>query len=121
MIIYVGELHTRKFVDFSTNRNEALKIAGDKTEYILSLNGDDFLLKGDNMRKFLHSHRGLTAENEAMYLVSIDYGHKSIGYSERIFRTANHAEEDWPNDNWNHWRYEGVTHEVYISNKVSCI
>jgi hypothetical protein len=97
---------------------KALRLAGNATEFILTLNGDDSLVGGRRMRKFLDARRGLTSDNEAMYLIGVNYGGISNGYSERVMRTRNHMVPNWPNDNWNHWRYEGSTHESYIKNKA---
>lgn len=33
----------------------------------------------------------------------------------RLCRSSNHFVADWPNDDYHHWRFEGVTHEVYVS------
>ena len=38
-----GELHQRKWVDFVSNRNEALELAKGKAEYTLLMDADDFL------------------------------------------------------------------------------
>jgi glycosyltransferase involved in cell wall biosynthesis len=111
-------LHRGKFVDFSTTRNEALKLAGNISEFILFLNGDDRLVNGRAMRPYLEERRFLTAFEDSMYIVPIHYGGVSKGRSERISRSANHFVHNWPNDPMKHWRYEGVTHEVYVNQKA---
>ena len=82
------------------------------------MNGDDRLVGGAAMRAFLNRKRGLTALDEAIYIIPIDYGGLATGRSERLARSRNHFVPDWPNDDWNHWRYEGVTHEAYLCNKA---
>ena len=69
------------------------------------MNGDDFLLNGQGMREFMQQRRGLEEMNEAMYIVSINYGNRGVSHSERLYRSRNHMVENWPNDNWNHWRF----------------
>ena len=107
-------LHHAPFVDFSTTRNLALRLAGNESEFILFLNGDDRLVKGRELRAFLEQRRFLRGVDESMYIVPIDYGGLSVGRSERLSRSSNHFVSDWPNDDYRHWRYEGVTHEVYV-------
>ena len=110
------ELFQEPFVDFSTTRNRALQLAGQHTEFVLMLNGDDRLVGGADMRAFLSSRRGMTAIDEAIYIIPIDYGGVATGRSERLARTRNHFVPDWPHDALNHWRFEGVTHEAYVCN-----
>lgn len=109
-------LHSEPFVDFSTTRNRALFLAGNSTEFVLMMNGDDRLVGGDEMRAFLETRRGMTAIDEAIYIIPIDYGGRASGRSERLARTSNHFVPNWPNDDYNHWRFEGVTHEAYVCN-----
>lgn len=108
-------VYHRQFADFSTTRNLALKLANQHTEFIFMLNGDDRLVGGAKMRTWLQSRKYLKSGDEAMYIVPINYGGISIGRSERIVRSANHFVTDWPSDEYKHWRYEGYTHEVYVS------
>ena len=112
------DLFQEAFVDFSTTRNRALLLTGNSTEFVLMLNGDDRLVGGAEMRKFLETRRGMTAMDEAIYIVPVDYGGMAMGRSERLARTRNHFVPDWPNDPLNHWRFEGVTHEAYVCNKA---
>ena len=109
------QLHEGPFVDFSTTRNEALRLARAESEFNLVLNGDDRLVDGKQMRIWLESKRFLRGIAEEMYIVPISYGGITIGRSERVSRSANHFVPNWPNDAFNHWKYEGVTHEVYVS------
>jgi glycosyltransferase involved in cell wall biosynthesis len=42
-----GQLHERPWVDFATNRNEALKLAAGKTSHVLVIDADDVLVVAD--------------------------------------------------------------------------
>lgn len=108
-------LHHEQFIDFSTTRNRALLLAGPDSEFVFMLNGDDRLVGGREFRRFLETNRHLRGIQEEMYIVPVNYGGISIGRSERIARSANHFVPNWPNDELNHWRFEGVTHEVYVN------
>ena len=112
------ELFQEPFVDFSTTRNRALFLTGEHSEFVLMMNGDDRLVGGPEMRQFLETRRGMTAMDEAIYIIPIDYGGIATGRSERLARTRNHFVPNWPHDDFNHWRFEGVTHEAYVCNKA---
>ena len=112
------DLFQEPFVDFSTTRNRALYLTGQRTEFVLMMNGDDRLVGGADMRQFLETRRGMTALDEAIYIIPIDYGGVATGRSERLARTRNHFVPNWPHDPFNHWRFEGVTHEAYVCNKA---
>jgi glycosyltransferase involved in cell wall biosynthesis len=43
-----GELHNKSWVDFSTNRNQALELSKNKADYSLIIDADDFLVVEDN-------------------------------------------------------------------------
>jgi hypothetical protein len=73
----------RPFIDFSTTRNEALQLAGNVSEFIFMLNGDDSLVGGHAFRQFLQKRAKFTGPQEAMYIVPINYGGKGMGRSER--------------------------------------
>ncbi|MBS0625625.1 MAG: glycosyltransferase [Verrucomicrobia bacterium] len=45
-----GQLYERPWVDFSTNRNEALALAKDRAEYILFMDADDHLLFSEQFK-----------------------------------------------------------------------
>ena len=108
-----GTVHHGSFVDFSTTRNEALRLAAAtlNTTFLLMLNGDDTLIGGEQLRMFLSYRVHMCGPSDEMYLASIDYeGHK-LAWSERIMRTSNHKHDDWPSERW--WHYIGVTHEHY--------
>ena len=110
------DLFEEPFVDFSSTRNRALQLTGQRAEFVLMMNGDDRLVGGDEMRRFLETRRGMTAMDEAIYIIPIDYGGLAVGRSERLARTRNHFVPGWPDDAFRHWRFEGVTHEAYVCN-----
>lgn len=43
-----GELHERPWVDFQTNRNEALELARDQGDYLLFIDADDYLITDES-------------------------------------------------------------------------
>lgn len=45
-----GELHERPWVDFQTNRNEALQLAKDRGDYLLFIDADDLLTFPEHFR-----------------------------------------------------------------------
>ena len=108
-----GAVHHGTFTDFSSTRNEALRLATAtlNTTFLLMLNGDDTLIGGDQLRRFLSYRVHMCGASDEMYLASVDYeGHK-LAWSERVMRTSNHRHDDWPSERW--WHYIGVTHEHY--------
>ena len=108
-----GRVHHGQFVDFSTTRNEALRLASAElnTTFMLMLNGDDSFVGGEQLRTFLSYRVHQCGPSDEMYLLSVDYeGHK-LAWSERVFRTSNHQYADWPTSH--HWHYAGLTHESY--------
>lgn len=60
------QLHRGPFVDFSTTRNEALRLAGSASEFVLFLNGDDRLVHGARMRRWLEERRWMRGIEEEM-------------------------------------------------------
>lgn len=106
-------VHHGPFIDFSTTRNEALRLASQtlNTTFILMLNGDDTFIGGDQLRQFLEQRKHLCGPSDEMYLLSVDYDGTGISWSERVMRTSNHRYPDWPSSRY--WHYVGVTHEIY--------
>ena len=114
-----GAVHHGPFTDFSTTRNDALRLATAtlNTTFLLMLNGDDTLIGGEQMLEFLSYRVHQCGPSDEMYLASIDYeGHK-LAWSERIMRTSNHHHPDWPSTRW--WHYTGVTHEHYTHDEYA--
>ena len=109
-----GAVHHGSFIDFSTTRNEALRLASstlNTTTFLLMLNGDDTFVGGDDLRRFLGERVHLCGPSEEMYLLCVDYDGHKIAWSERVMRTSNHRHADWPSTQW--WHYIGLTHESY--------
>eukprot|EP00939_MAST-03C_sp_MAST-3C-sp1_P003695 g3695.t1 len=104
-----GNIHRGEFVDFSTTRNEALRLAGHRCIFNLMLSGDETITNGKAMRDFLEKHRQWSwvqrsgkVQHEA-YNMRILFG--SMVYdSTRVSRTDAH------------WFYVGATHE-YMTNQ----
>lgn len=93
-----GELHEAPFVDFETTRNLALDRCGEATEFILSLDADDELTGGAELRSFLEGERKRTEPDREAYLVRLDTV-VSFG-TPRVLRSRAG------------WRFKGVVHEI---------
>ena len=99
-----GQLFQEPFVDFATSRNRALELAGAKTVFLLSLDGDMSLQNPGELRKFCEQHKD---EQHGAYRISL--------YDEA-------ASLSW----WNSWlmragkgvHWVGRVHE-YVSASVS--
>lgn len=89
-----GELHEKPWVNFEHNRNEALKFAQGKSDYILFIDADDMLSIDPNFTK-------KPLQKDAYYL-KIEYGGTSY---QRIQLIKDHSDYSWV----------GVVHEVLIS------
>lgn len=88
-----GELHEQSWVDFAHNRNEALKLAKEKGDYLLFIDGDDILTFDPDFKK-------PTLDKDAYYI--------TISYS-----GMNYARTSLVKSNLN-WRWDGVVHEVLV-------
>ncbi len=86
-----GELHQRPWVDFSTNRNEALKLAKGKGDYLLFIDADEQFLYKEGF-----TLPPLTEDN---YLVLCD--NNSILYHRRLIVRSDLE-----------WKWVGVVHET---------
>ena len=109
-----GRVHRGPFVDFSTTRNHALQLMAStypEVEFVLMLNGDDTIVGGGALRKFLLTRRHLCGPSEEMYLLSVDYEGYKMNWSERLLRLSAIRRPSWPNPSI-HWHYTGLTHEV---------
>ncbi len=89
-----GELHERPWKDFAHNRNEALRLAKDKADYLLWIDADDWLEFDDDF-----TMPELTRD---AYLLK-------IAAEGRSCYRLHFLKSDLP------WKWEGVVHEV-----VSC-
>jgi glycosyltransferase involved in cell wall biosynthesis len=89
-----GELHERPWVDFSTNRNEALAFAKDKGDYLLLIDADEILVFSDNFT--------LPNLNEDCYSFTV----RSLGAADckRKGLINNHLD----------WKWEGMIHEDLV-------
>lgn len=156
-----GRIYQGSFIDFSTTRNEALYLASNQpieqaffhtnssrgplqnSVFLLMLNGDDELINGPSLRTFLSVRINQCGPTEEMMLMSVDYEGRKLAWSERLMRSSNHRQPNWPyRPDVNHkihlsihhpnhtfvnqtnlalhrdfsssyWHYEGLTHEVY--------
>jgi glycosyltransferase involved in cell wall biosynthesis len=94
-----GELHEEPFIDFAASRNRVLDLAGTKTEFVLTMNGDEFLHNGADLRKFCQD---MHWRSEASYQIRRVDKSNSF-YSRRLIRTKAAP------------RFVGRTHE-YLNN-----
>jgi glycosyltransferase involved in cell wall biosynthesis len=85
-----GQLIERPWVDFAHNRNEALRYAAGRCDYVLVIDADEVLEVGDDFCK-----GSLTAE--AYYV--------EVRYANIVYRRKQILRSDLP------WRYEGALHE----------
>jgi glycosyltransferase involved in cell wall biosynthesis len=95
------ELYEEPFVDFSTSRNRALDLCGEKTEYILMLSADEEVTRPDRLWHFLSTRRRQRGLSDEAYRVLIEFP-GSVYDSNRVIRSRAP------------WRYTGVTHEVIV-------
>lgn len=86
-----GEIHNNKWKDFSYNRNKALEIAFNKTDYILLFDGDDEI----------HGNFKIPDLKKDSY--SVKFGG---GYNYNRICIINNRKK---------WKYFGVLHEIIIS------
>ena len=108
------EIHKEAFVDFATTRNRVLRLAGNRTEFVLMLSGDETLINPSELRTFLSQHSGYCGGSEDVFNLRVFMGPKVWYWSERLLRADNHAKPEWPSGN-STWRYVGVTHEAYVN------
>lgn len=99
-----GELHERPWVNFAHNRNEALKFAKNKGEYLLFIDADerlvfvsDFDKTKLNMDCYLSFVRVFDQETREKYL-----------HGQRILLVNNHL----------NWTWEGVLHENLVCSEA---
>lgn len=85
-----GELHERQWVNFSHNRNEALELAKNKSDYVLLIDADDYLIYDANFQ--------LPSLDKDVYHITIKHG--GMKYT-RPHIINNHVG----------WKWIGVLHE----------
>lgn len=88
-----GELHERPWVNFSHNRNEALKLADGKGAYVLFIDADDVLSYEPDFKK---------------PKLDRDAYHLKIKYHDLIYDRTQLVK------NTGDWRWEGAVHEVLV-------
>lgn len=86
-----GELHERPWINFEHNRNEALKLAANKGDYILFIDADEYLSYEPNFK--------LPALDKDYYYINIMHGNFKYG---RVSIVNNHLD----------WEWKGVLHEA---------
>ena len=86
-----GELHERPWVDFSHNRNEALELAKDKTDYTFIIDADEYLVYEPDFK--------LPVLDKACYYMTISYRGTRLSKLQLL-------------DNKLDWKFVGVLHEV---------
>lgn len=92
-----GELHEYPWVNFAFNRNIALDYAKNKGDYVLFMDADDLLVFSEDFKKPF-----LDKDN---YYIEIKYGGISYSRTQVI-------------NNKIKWRWEGVLHEVVMSDQA---
>ena len=109
------EIYEEDFVDFATTRNRVLQLAGNRTEFVLMLSGDETLANPHELRTFVRQRSGYCGSTEDVFNLRVFMGPKAWYWSERLLRGDNHAKPGWPRAENSTWRYVGVTHEAYIN------
>ncbi|MBK8256338.1 MAG: glycosyltransferase [Polyangiaceae bacterium] len=93
-----GRLSQAPFVDFETTRNFALEQCGTHTEFILWLDADDELARGEALRTHLEKHLDPGASGLDAFLVRVE---TVVSFdSVRIVRSRAG------------WRFKGAVHEI---------
>lgn len=87
-----GELHERPWVDFATNRNEALQLAKDKSDYLLMIDADEILEFSDQF--------SLPVLDKDFYHMIVRQMHAAD--IKRITLINNHLQ----------WQWKGILHEI---------
>lgn len=90
-----GELYERPWVDFAANRNEAMKLAKGKGDFLLFIDADEWLRYDEGF--------SLSNLDQDLYLVPVQLKDGVVHH--RATLVDNHAE----------WEWEGVVHEDLFS------
>lgn len=98
-----GEVHSRPWKDFGTNRSEALELCNGKMEYILVIDADDLITFPENGRALLHTYLARKPSN-----LTLEIRQNSLRYTRSQVFKANDG-----------WHYKGVLHE-YPTNGKQC-
>ena len=93
-----GELHERPWVNFGYNRQEALKLAEGKSDYLFFIDADEEVFLKTDLDKCSLQKDG--------YFVSIHDAKNKVNFS-RLLLIKNDLS----------WRWEGVLHEIVISDE----
>ncbi|MEX0671805.1 MAG: hypothetical protein WD068_00450, partial [Candidatus Babeliales bacterium] len=92
-----GQLYQEPFIDFGASRNRVLALAGENAVFVVTLNADDFVCNGAQLRAFCEHHRD---HHAATYMVlRTDATQACDYYCRRLIRTSAHK------------RFVGKTHE----------
>lgn len=92
-----GELHERPWVNFAHNRNEALKLAKDKADYLLFIDADEIFAYGDDFK--------LPDLDMDFYFMTTDYNKTYYARVQMVKSCLN-------------WNWEGVVHEAIICHQA---
>lgn len=92
-----GELHERKWENFEVNRNQALKLARSKADYLLFIDADEELIFNENFEM-------PALDSDAYYITCGCEGMEFL----RVGLISNRID----------WKYEGVLHEVICSEQA---
>lgn len=98
-----GEVHERPWVDFGTNRSQALKLCDGKMDYILVIDADDLMTFPKNGKEILLEKMKSYPSNFVL-----DMRQGTLRYSRSQIFKANDG-----------WHYKGVLHEYPTNGKKS--
>lgn len=98
-----GHLAQESWQGYADTRNRVMQLAGDSTEFLLMLSGDELLRDGDKLREYLETQR--TTDADCFFLkLFLD---EAMNPAPRVFRTGSA------------WRYDDFdcgVHEVPVHN-----
>ena len=97
-----GEVHERPWVDFGTNRSQALKLCDGKMDYILVIDADDLMTFPKHGKEFLLEKM---KKNPTNFIIDMHQG--DLLYSRSQIFKANDG-----------WHYKGVLHEYPTNGKT---
>jgi len=97
-----GEVHERPWIDFGTNRSQALKLCDGKMDYILVIDADDLMTFPTNGKEILLEKM---KKNPTNFIIDMHQG--DLLYSRSQIFKANDG-----------WHYKGVLHEYPTNGKM---